>query len=139
MRMTRGVLPTPESVAVPDTDPVYSSIADLRTMGEAIARVTNGTDLAITVTVQTALGDDPTFAKPNESGDGFVGVADVGGHSVTGFVTPAAASATLAAGATTYARVSGAWAFARIKAVATAVPAEGGTLDVAWSAKHRGD
>jgi len=36
MRMTRGVLPTPESVAVPGTDPVYSSIADLRTMGEAI-------------------------------------------------------------------------------------------------------
>lgn len=139
MRMTRGVLPTPESVAVPDTDPVYSSIADLRTMGEAIARVTNGTDQAVTVTVQTALGDDPTFAKPNESGDGFVGVADVGGLSVTGFVAPAAASATLAPGATTYARVSGAWAFARIKAVATAVPAAGGTLDVAWSAKHRGD
>ena len=139
MRMTRGVLPTPESVAVPGTDPVYSSIADLRTMGEAICRVTNSTDQDLVVTVQTALGDDPTFAKPNESGDGFVGVADVDGISVTGFVTPAAASATLAPGATTYARVSGAWAFARIKAVAPAPPAAGGTLDVAWSAKHRGD
>ena len=139
MRMTRGVLPTPESVAVLDTDPVYSSIADLRTMGEAIARITNGTDLPITVTVQTALGDDPTFAKPNESGDGFVGVADVGGVSITGYVTPATASATLAPGATAYVRVSGAWAYARIKAVATAPPADGGTLDVAWSAKHRGD
>ncbi len=137
--MTRGVLPTPESVAVPDTDPVYSSIADLRTMGEAIARVTNSTDQSVAVTVQTALGDDPTFAKPNESGDGFVGAADVGGISVTGFVTPAAASATLAPGATAYVRVSGAWAYSRIKAVATAVPADGGTLDVAWSAKHRGD
>ena len=137
--MTRGVLPTPESVAVPDTDPVYSSIADLRTMGEAIARITNGTDQALAVTVQTALGDDPTFAKPNESGDGFVGAADVGGISVTGFVTPAAASATLAAGATAYARISGAWAYARVKAVAPAPPAAGGTLDVAWSAKHRGD
>ena len=137
--MTRGVLPTPESVAVPGTDPVHSSIADLRTMGEAIARITNGTDKAVTVTIQTALGDDPTFTKPNESGDGFVGATDVGGISVTGFVSPAAASATLAAGATAYVRVSGAWAYARIKAVAPAAPADGGTLDVAWSAKHRGD
>lgn len=139
MRMTRGVLPTPESVAVPGTDPVYSSIADLRTMGEAIARITNGTDQALTVTVQTALGDDPTFAKPNESGDGFVGAADVGGISVTGFVSPATSSVVLAAGATTYARVSGAWSYARVKATPAEAPAEGGTLDVAWSAKHRGD
>lgn len=137
--MTRGVLPTPESVAVPDTDPVYSTIADLRTMGEAICRVTNSTDQDLAVTVQTALGDDATFSKPNESGDGFVGAADVGGISIAGFVTPAAASATLAPGATAYARISGAWAYARIKAVATAAPAAGGTLDVAWSAKHRGD
>jgi len=137
--MTRGVLPTPESVAVPGTDPVYSSIADLRTMGEAIARITNGTDQALAVTVQTALGDDPTFTKPNESGDGFVGATDVGGISVTGFVSPVTSTVTLAAAATTYARVSGAWAYARIKAVAPAAPADGGTLDVAWSAKHRGD
>ena len=137
--MTRGIPPIPESITVLDTDPVYSSIADLRTMGEAICRVTNSTNQDLVVTVQTALGDDPTFAKPNESGDGFVGVADVGGISITGYVTPAAASATLAPGATTYVRVSGAWAFARIKAVAPAAPAAGGTLDVAWSAKHRGD
>lgn len=139
MRMTRGVLPTPESVAVPDTDPVYSSIADLRTMGEAIARITNGTNQALTVTVQTALGDDPDFDAPNESGDGFVGATDIGGISVTGFVSPATSSVVLAAGATAYARVSGAWAYARIKAVAAGTPTEGGTLDVAWSAKHRGD
>ncbi len=137
--MTRGVLPTPESVAVPDAEPVYSTIADLRTVGEAIARVTNSTDQSVAVTVQTALGDDATFSKPNESGDGFVGAADVGGISIAGFVTPAAASKTLAPGETAYARVSGAWAYARIKAVAAGTPTEGGTLDVAWSAKHRGD
>jgi hypothetical protein len=137
--MTRGVLPTPESVAVPDTDPVYSTAADLRTMGEAICRVTNSTDQTLTITVQTALGDDPDFDAPNESGDGFVGATDIGGISVTGFVSPATSTVTLAADGVTYARVSGAWAYARIKAVAAGTPAEGGTLDVAWSAKHRGD
>jgi hypothetical protein len=137
--MTRGVLPTPESVAVPDTNPIYSSIADLRTIGEAICRVTNGTDKAVTVTVQTALDDDSAFSTPNESGDGFVGAADVGGVSVTGFATPAAASVTLAAGETAYTRISGAWAYARIRGIAAATPVAGSTLDVAWSAKHRGD
>lgn len=137
--MTRGVLPTPEEIAVPDTDPVYSSIADLRTMGEAICRVTNSTDQTLTITVQTALGDDPDFDAPNESGDGFVGATDVGGISVTGFVSPATSSVVLAAGATTYSRVSGAWSYARVKATPAAAPGAGGTLDVAWSAKHRGD
>jgi len=137
--MTRGILPTPEKVPVTSTSPVYSTVADIRGVGEAIVRITNKTNQTVVVTVQTALGDDYGFLIPNESGDGFVGVADVGGISITGFVTPAAASATLAAGATAYVRVSGAWAYARIKAVATAPPADGGTLDVAWSAKHRGD
>jgi len=137
--MVRGIPPTPESVAVPGTAAVYSTAADLRTVGEAICRIENSTDKTLTIVVQTALSDDPTFAKPNEAGDGFVGATDVGGISVTGFVSPATSTVTLAAAATTYARVSGAWAYARIKAVATAVPADGGTLAVAWSTKHRGD
>ncbi|MFA7125351.1 MAG: hypothetical protein WC129_04910 [Sphaerochaetaceae bacterium] len=137
--MTRGVPPVPEEVPVPDTDPVYSTAADLRAMGEAICRVTNSTDQTLTITVQTALGDDPDFDAPNESGDGFVGATDVGGISVTGFVSPATSATALAAGATAYARVSGAWAYARVKGVAAAAPGAGGTLDVAWSAKHRGD
>ena len=137
--MTRGILPTPEKVPVTSTSPVYSTVADIRGVGEAIVRITNKTNQTVVVTVQTALGDDYGFLIPNEAGSGFVGAADVGGISITGFVTPAAASATLAAGATAYVRVSGAWAYARIKAVATAPPADGGTLDVAWSAKHRGD
>ena len=137
--MTRGILPTPEKVPVTSTSPVYSTVADIRGVGEAIVRITNKTNQTVVVTVQTALGDDYGFLIPNEAGSGFVGVADVGGISITGFVTPAAASATLAAGATAYVRVSGAWAYARVKAVATAPPADGGTLDVAWSAKHRGD
>ena len=137
--MTRGIAPRPESVAVPGADPVYSAVADLRTMGEAVCRITNSTNKVVTILLQTALGDDPTFAKPNESGDGFVGATDVGGISVTGFVSPATSSVVLAAGATTYARVSGAWSYARVKATPAEAPAEGGTLDVAWSAKHRGD
>ena len=137
--MTRGIAPRPESIPVPNANPVYSSVADLMTMGEAICRITNSTNKVVTILRQTALGDDPTFAKPNESGDGFVGATDVGGISVTGFVSPATSSVVLAAGATTYARVSGAWSYARVKATPAEAPAEGGTLDVAWSAKHRGD
>lgn len=137
--MTRGIAPRPESVAVPGADPVYSAVADLRTMGEAVCRITNSTDKAVTVTIQTALGDDPTFLRPNESGDGFVGATDVGGISVTGFVSPATSTVTLAAGATTYARVSGAWSYARVKATPTAAPGAGGTIGVSWGYKHRGD
>lgn len=137
--MTRGIPPIPESIAVPGTDPVYSTVADLRTVGEAIARITNSTDQPVTVTVQTALADDPAFEYPNESGDGFAGTVDVGGISVTGFVNPTPAQVTLAPNTSTFARVSGAWAYARIKGVAAATPGEGGTLDVAWGVKHRGD
>ncbi len=137
--MTRGIAPRPESVAVPDANTVYSSVADLMTMGEAVCRITNSTDKAVTVTIQTALGDDPTFTKPNESGDGFVGATDVGGISVTGFVSPATSAVNLAAGATTYARVSGAWSYARVKATPAEAPAEGGTIGVSWGYKHRGD
>lgn len=137
--MTRGIAPRPESIAVPDANTVYSSVADLMTMGEAVCRVTNSTNKAITVAIQTALGDDPTFSKPNESGDGFVGATDVGGVSVTGFVSPATSSVVLAAGATTYARVSGAWSYARVKATPAEAPAAGGTIGVSWGYKHRGD
>jgi len=137
--MTRGIAPRPESVAVPDANTVYSSVADLMTMGEAVCRITNSTDKAVTVAIQTALGDDPTFSKPNESGDGFVGATDVGGISVTGFVSPATSSVVLAAGATTYARVSGAWSYARVKATPAEAPAAGGTIGVSWGYKHRGD
>ena len=137
--MTRGIAPRPESVAVPDANTVYSSVADLRTMGEAVCRITNSTDKVVTVLLQTALGDDPTFSKPNESGDGFVGATDVGGISVTGFVSPATSSVVLAPGATTYARVSGAWSYARVKATPAEAPATGGTIGVSWGYKHRGD
>ncbi len=137
--MTRGIAPRPESIAVPDANPVYSSVADLMTVGEAVCRVTNSTDKAVTVTIQTALGDDPTFSKPNESGDGFVGATDIGGISVTGFVSPATSTVTLAAGATTYSRVSGAWSYARVKATPAAAPGAGGTIGVSWGYKHRGD
>jgi len=137
--VTRGIPPIPESIAVPGTNPIYSTVADLRTVGEAIARITNSTDQPVTVTVQTALADDPAFEYPNESGDGFAGTVDVGGVSVTGFVNPTPAQVTLAPGTSTFARVSGAWAYARIKGVAADTPGEGGTLDVAWGVKHRGD
>jgi len=128
--VTRGIPPIPERIPVPGIDLVYSTIADLRTVGEAIVRITNSTDKSVTVTVQTALADDPTFKYPNESGDGFAG---------TGFVNPTPAQVTLAPNTSTFARVSGAWAYARIKGVADATPGEGGTLDVAWGVKHRGD
>ncbi|HOD86126.1 MAG TPA: hypothetical protein PKK41_05895 [Methanoculleus sp.] len=137
--MTRGIAPRPESIPVPNANPVYSSVADLMTMGEAVCRITNSTNKVVTILLQTALGDDPTFAKPNESGDGFVGATDVGGISVTGFVSPATSSVALAAGATTYARVSGAWSYARVKATPAEAPAEGGTIGVSWGYKHRGD
>ena len=137
--MTRGIPPIPESIAVPGVAAVYSTVADLRGMGEAVCRVMNSTNEAVTVTMQTALGDDPTFTKPNEAGDGFVGATDLGGISVTGFVSPATSSVSLAAGATTFARVSGAWSYARVKGVAAAVPGAGGTLGIAWGVKHRGD
>lgn len=137
--MTRGIPPIPERIPVPGIDLVYSTIADLRTVGEAIVRITNSTSQMITVTVQTALADDPTFEFPNESGDGFAGTVDVGGISVTGFVNPSTAQVALAPNTTTFARVGGAWGYARIKGVAAGTPAAGGTLDVAWGVKHRGD
>lgn len=137
--MTRGVPLPPETIPVPDANAVFSGAADLRTIGEAICRVTNLTSLAVVVTVQTALGDDPTFTRPNDSGDGFVGAAGVGGISVTGFVSPAYSTVTLPAGATTFARVSGAWSYARVKVAPTGAPAAGGTIVVAWGYKHRGD
>ena len=134
--MTRGVLPTPEEIAVPGTDPVYSSIADLRTIGDAICKVVNNTNKAVDVTLQLALDDDPTMTDPYEGGE-----STGGDYVVAGVISATAgiATATLAASGTAYFRVRGPWAYARIKAVATAAPAVGGTLTVVWSYKHRGD
>lgn len=137
--MTRGVNVAEESVPVPGTDPVYSAAFDLRTIGEAIVRVTNNTDQDLAVTIQTAMGDDEGFASPNSSGDGFVGTSEVGKVLVTGFVSPATASRTIAAGGIEFVRVGGAWAYARLRAVAASAPSEGGTLDLRWDVKHRGD
>ena len=134
--MTRGVLPTPEEIAVPGTDPVYSSIADLRTIGDAICKVVNNTNKAVDVTLQLALDDDPTMTDPYEGGE-----STGGDYVVAGVISATAgiATATLAASGTAYFRVRGPWAYARIKAVATAAPATGGTLTVVWSYKHQGD
>ena len=137
--MSRGVNVAAESVPVPGTDPVYSSAFDLQTVGEAIVRATNSTDQSLMVTIQTAMGDDRQFSAPNASGDGFVGVSAVGGIPVTGFVSPASPSREIVAGEVAYIRVAGAWAYARLQAVAAAVPAEGGTLDLRWDIKHRRD
>jgi len=126
--------------AVPDANTVYSSVADLMTMGEAVCRITNSTDKAVhrhdpgprSATI-------PRSPKPNESGDGFVGATDVGGISVTGFVSPATSAVNLAAGATTYARVSGAWSYARVKATPAEARPRAARLGVSWGYKHRGD
>ena len=136
MRMTRGVPPTPESVAVLDTDPVYSSIADLRTIGDAICKVVNNTNKAVDATLQLALDDDPTMTDPYEGGE-----STGGDYVVAGVISATAgiAAATLATSGSVYFRVRGPWAFARIKGESAEVPAEGGTLTVVWSYKHRGD
>lgn len=135
--MTRGIPPTPEEIAVPDTDPVYSSIADLRTMGDAICKVTNNTNKAVDATLQLVLSDDPTMTDPYEGGEG----TDTGEYTVSGVISTTAgiAKATIAAAGTAYFRVRGPWAFARIKGEPAEAPADGGALTIVWSYKHRGD
>lgn len=136
--MTRGVPPRPEIVAVPDTDPVYSSIADLRTIGDAICKVVNNTNKAVDVTLQLALSDDPTMTDPYEGGEGTA----TGEYTISGAISTTAgiAKATIAAsGGSAYFRVRGPWAYARIKGEPAEAPAAGGTLTVVWSYKHRGD
>ena len=136
MTMTRGLAPKPETVAVPDAKDVFSSIADLRTIGDAICKVVNNTNKSVDVTLQLALDDDPTMTDPYEGGE-----STGGDYVVAGVISATAgiATTTLAATETAYFRVRGPWAFARIKGEPAEAPAAGGTLTVVWSYKHRGD
>lgn len=135
--MTRGIAPLPETLPVPDANAVYSEIADLRTMGDAIVKVVNGTNKAVDATLQLALGDDPTMADPYEDGEG----TDTGEYVVSGAISSTAgiATATIAASGSAYFRVRGPWAFARIKGEPAEAPAAGGSLTIIWSFKHAGD
>jgi len=114
--MTRGVAPLPETIAVPNTDPIYSTVADLRTAGKALCKVTNGTDKAVTITPQYTTGDDAAF------------VASIDG-------TPQ----NIAAGVIGHFVVTDPWSFARAKIVAADVPVAGSTITLVWSDKHAGD
>ena len=134
--MTRGVPPVPEEVPVPDANTVTSTIADLRTIGDAICKVVNNTNKEVDVTLQLALDDDPMMTDPYEGGE-----STGGDYVVAGVISATAgiATATLATSETAYFRVRGPWAFARIKGEPAEAPAAGGTLTVVWSYKHRGD
>jgi len=114
--MTRGVAPLPETIAVPNTDPIYSTVADLRTVGKALCKVTNGTDKAVTITPQYTTGDDAAF------------VASIDG-------TPQ----NLAASTTGYFVVTDPWSFTRAKIVAAEVPTPGSTITLVWCYKHARD
>ncbi len=134
--MTRGIPPIPETIPVPDANDIYSTIADLRTIGDALCKVTNNTNKAVDVTLQLALSDDPTMTAPYEGGE-----STGGDYVVSGVISATAgiATATLAATGSAYFRAQGPWAFARIKGEPAEAPAAGGTLTVVWSYKHRGD
>lgn len=93
--MTRGIAPLPETLAVPDTDPVYSTAADLRTVGKALCKVTNGTDKTVAITPQYTTSDDAAFE------------AAIDGTSQN-----------IAAGATGHFIVTDPWSFVRAKVVA---------------------
>lgn len=114
--MTRGIAPLPETLAVPDTDPVYSTAADLRTVGKALCKVTNGTDKTVAITPQYTTSDDAAFE------------AAIDGTSQN-----------IAAGATGHFIVTDPWSFVRAKVVAAEAPAAGGSLTIIWSFKHAGD
>ncbi len=136
--MTRGIPPIPETIPVPDANDIYSTIADLRTIGDAICKVKNNTDKALDATLQLALGDDPTMTDPYEGGEGTA----TGEYTISGAISTTAgiAKATIAAsGGSAYFRVRGPWAYARIKGEPSAAPGPDGTLTVVWSYKHRGD
>lgn len=135
--MTRGVPPVPEEVPVPGANAVTSTIVDLRTVGDAIVKVTNKTNKALDAVLQLALDDDPTMAAPYEDGEG----TDTGEYVVSGVISTTAgiAKATIAAAGTAYFRVRGPWSYARIEGTAAEAPAAGGTMYVAWGVKHRGD
>ena len=114
--MTRGLAPLPEALAVPNTDPVYSTVADIRTVGKALCKVTNGTDKAVTITPQYTTGDDAAF------------VASIDG-------TPQ----NLAASTTGYFVVTDPWSFTRAKIVAAEDPAPDGAVSLSWGYKHGRD
>ncbi len=135
--MTRGVPPPNETIPVPDANDVLSAVADLRTIGDAICKVTNNTDKALDATLQLALGDDPALTDPYEGGE----ATNTGEYTVSGAISTTAgiAKATIAASGSAYFRVRGPWAYARIKGEPAEAPADGGTLAVVWSYKHRGD
>lgn len=111
--MTRGIAPLPEDLAVPDTDPVYSTAADLRTVGKGLCKVTNGTDKTVAITPQYTTGDDATFE------------AAIDGTSQN-----------IAAGTTGFFTVADPWSFVRAKVVAAEAPGEGGAITLVWNYKH---
>ena len=114
--MTRGLAPLPETLAVPDTDPVYSTVADMRTIGRALCKVTNSTDKAISITPEYSTSDDQEFAA------GVEGTSQNIAASTTGFFT-----------------VTDPWSFVRVKIVAAEDPAPDGAVSLSWGYKHGGD
>lgn len=137
--MTRGAPTEPETVEIENTDPHYSTGIDLRTIGDAIARISNDSDQDVTFTIQTAVGSDRAFAHPCESGSQILADALVGGIVVSGFSPSLVSSVTIGAGETTFAAVGGPWSRVRIKAVAGAAPGPGSSFTVELATKHRGD
>jgi len=110
--MTRGIAPLPETLAVPDTDPVYSTVADMRTISHVLCKVTNSTDKAISITPEYTTGEDEGF--------------DAGVEGT---------SQNIAAGTTGYFVVTDPWSFVRAKIVAADVPTPGGVVSLAWDFK----
>lgn len=114
--MTRGIAPLPETLPVPDTDPVYSTVADMRTIGRALCKVTNNTDQVIAVTPECTTSDDAEFAAGVEGTSQNIAAATTG-HFV----------------------VTDPWSFVRVKIVAAEVPGAGGTVSLVWNYKHASD
>jgi len=114
--MTRGIAPLPETLPVPDTDPVYSTVADMRTIGRALCKVVNNTDQVIAVTSECTTSDDAGFAAGVEGTSQNIAAATTG-HFV----------------------VTDPWSFARVKIVAAEVPGAGGTVSLVWNYKHASD
>lgn len=114
--MVRGVNTAKETVAVADTDPIYSDAVDLRTIGKVLCKITNNTDQTVTITPQFTTFDDEDFE------------ASVAGNDVE-----------IATTATGHFVSSDPWAYARVKCVAGGAPAQGGTITVVWEFKHGRD
>lgn len=114
--MTRGFVPLPEVLPVPDTDPIYSTAADLRTFGRALCKVTNDTDKAIAITPEFTTADDPDFDAAVEG-----------------------TSQNIATGKTDFFTLNDPWALARVKIVAADVPSPGGEVALVWNYMHGRD